>query len=214
MFLDFLCCSFGTLIVIQIPFFFPFFFFLQCGEPNNVGDLQKQPFYRFIRNTYILHPIALGALLYAMGGFPYIVWGMVSKPNMFSFCPKLPLMFVYICDTNTILVIYYKLIIHFAGCSNGVGVPYHLVCEFSLPCLGKTSLEYRRFVKKQLVSYFKQTPLMSFPIHPRMQEKNEILVFFFSPGGWLCLHSEKDGITITTLSNTLLDMDWNGGKLT
>lgn len=48
----------------------------RCGEPNNVGDLQKQPFYRFIQSTYLLHPIALGALLYAMGGFPFVVWGM------------------------------------------------------------------------------------------------------------------------------------------
>ncbi|GAB4850074.1 Palmitoyl-monogalactosyldiacylglycerol delta-7 desaturase, chloroplastic [Ancistrocladus abbreviatus] len=48
----------------------------KCGEPCNVGDLEKQPFYRFIRCTYILHPLALGALLYAKGGFPYLVWGM------------------------------------------------------------------------------------------------------------------------------------------
>lgn len=51
---------------------------LQCGKPNNVGDLEKQPFYKFLQSTYAIHPIALGALLYALGGFPYIVWGMVS----------------------------------------------------------------------------------------------------------------------------------------
>ncbi|KAL0354805.1 UNVERIFIED_CONTAM: Palmitoyl-monogalactosyldiacylglycerol delta-7 desaturase, chloroplastic [Sesamum radiatum] len=49
---------------------------LQCGESNNVGDLEKQPFYKFLQTTYIIHPLALGALLYAVGGFPYIVWGM------------------------------------------------------------------------------------------------------------------------------------------
>ncbi|KAI3455312.1 hypothetical protein Pfo_011975 [Paulownia fortunei] len=48
----------------------------RCGEPNNVGDLEKQPFYKFLQSTYIVHPMALGALLYALGGFPYIVWGM------------------------------------------------------------------------------------------------------------------------------------------
>ncbi|KAM7475907.1 hypothetical protein LguiB_023150 [Lonicera macranthoides] len=48
----------------------------RCGKPNNVADLEKQPFYRFLRNTYLAHPIALGALLYAIGGFPFIVWGM------------------------------------------------------------------------------------------------------------------------------------------
>ncbi|KAI9083186.1 hypothetical protein K1719_034919 [Acacia pycnantha] len=48
----------------------------RCGEPDNVGDLEKQSFYRFLRSTYILHPLALGGLLYAMGGFPFLVWGM------------------------------------------------------------------------------------------------------------------------------------------
>ncbi|KAI8006354.1 Triosephosphate isomerase, cytosolic [Camellia lanceoleosa] len=44
--------------------------------PNNVGDLEKQPFYRFLQRTYVVHPIALAVLLYAMGGLPFIVWGM------------------------------------------------------------------------------------------------------------------------------------------
>ncbi|XP_065866171.1 palmitoyl-monogalactosyldiacylglycerol delta-7 desaturase, chloroplastic-like [Euphorbia lathyris] len=48
----------------------------RCGGTNNVGDLEKQPFYKFIKNTYILHPIALGILLYALGGLPFLVWGM------------------------------------------------------------------------------------------------------------------------------------------
>ncbi|GKB34356.1 palmitoyl-monogalactosyldiacylglycerol delta-7 desaturase, chloroplastic-like protein [Tanacetum coccineum] len=48
----------------------------RCGEPNNVADLEKQPFYRFLRTTYIVHPLAFSILLYALGGFPFIVWGM------------------------------------------------------------------------------------------------------------------------------------------
>ncbi|XP_030968399.1 palmitoyl-monogalactosyldiacylglycerol delta-7 desaturase, chloroplastic-like [Quercus lobata] len=48
----------------------------RCGGPNNVGDLRKQPFYRFLEKTYFIHPIALGALLYGFGGFPFLVWGM------------------------------------------------------------------------------------------------------------------------------------------
>ncbi|PWA86197.1 fatty acid desaturase 5 [Artemisia annua] len=48
----------------------------KCGEPTNVADLEKQPFYRFLRTTYILHPIAFAILLYGLGGFPFIVWGM------------------------------------------------------------------------------------------------------------------------------------------
>lgn len=48
----------------------------RCGKPNNVGDLEKQGFYKFVRDTYVIHPVALAALLYAIGGFPYVVWGM------------------------------------------------------------------------------------------------------------------------------------------
>ncbi|KAK9281646.1 hypothetical protein L1049_004549 [Liquidambar formosana] len=48
----------------------------RCGKPNNVGDLERQPFYRFLQSTYIVHPIALGILLYSLGGFPFLVWGM------------------------------------------------------------------------------------------------------------------------------------------
>ncbi|KAI3893482.1 hypothetical protein MKX03_022810 [Papaver bracteatum] len=48
----------------------------KCGERNNVGDLEKQPFYRFLQKTYVVHPIILGVILYWFGGFPFIVWGM------------------------------------------------------------------------------------------------------------------------------------------
>ncbi|XP_058113555.1 palmitoyl-monogalactosyldiacylglycerol delta-7 desaturase, chloroplastic-like [Magnolia sinica] len=51
----------------------------RCGEPSNVGDMEKQPFYRFMRKTYVAHPIALAAVLYAIGGFPFIVWGMAVR---------------------------------------------------------------------------------------------------------------------------------------
>nr|GMD87507.1 palmitoyl-monogalactosyldiacylglycerol delta-7 desaturase, chloroplastic [Ipomoea batatas] len=43
---------------------------------TNVGDLESQFFYKFIQRTYIIHPILLTALLYVIGGFPYVVWGM------------------------------------------------------------------------------------------------------------------------------------------
>ncbi|XP_051135674.1 palmitoyl-monogalactosyldiacylglycerol delta-7 desaturase, chloroplastic-like [Andrographis paniculata] len=45
-------------------------------KPSNVGDLEQQGFYRFIKSTYGVHPLLLGGLLYAMGGASYIVWGM------------------------------------------------------------------------------------------------------------------------------------------
>ncbi|KAI3740797.1 hypothetical protein L2E82_31271 [Cichorium intybus] len=46
-------------------------------ERRNVDDLKKQTFYIFIRKTYMLHVVGSGVLLYAWGGFPYLVWGMV-----------------------------------------------------------------------------------------------------------------------------------------
>ncbi|XP_062089868.1 palmitoyl-monogalactosyldiacylglycerol delta-7 desaturase, chloroplastic-like [Humulus lupulus] len=48
----------------------------RCGGPTNVSELEKQTFYKFLQSTYIVHPIALGTLLYAFGGFPFLVWGM------------------------------------------------------------------------------------------------------------------------------------------
>ncbi|KAL9667179.1 hypothetical protein QQ045_001528 [Rhodiola kirilowii] len=48
----------------------------KCGEPINVNDLKNQAFYRFIEKTYYLHPLSLGPLLYAVGGWPYLVWGL------------------------------------------------------------------------------------------------------------------------------------------
>ncbi|GAV81483.1 LOW QUALITY PROTEIN: hypothetical protein CFOL_v3_24938, partial [Cephalotus follicularis] len=57
----------------------------RCGGASNVGDLEKQPFYKFLQSTYILHPIALGVLLYALEGFPFLVWGMVSNMHILFF---------------------------------------------------------------------------------------------------------------------------------
>ncbi|CAH9110561.1 unnamed protein product [Cuscuta europaea] len=45
-------------------------------ELTNVADLENQAFYKFIQKTYIIHPIMLGAFLFSLGGFPYIVWCM------------------------------------------------------------------------------------------------------------------------------------------
>ncbi|KAD6794626.1 hypothetical protein E3N88_05522 [Mikania micrantha] len=43
-------------------------------ERKNVEDLKNQAFYRFIKRTYMWHIFGFGALVYAWGGFPYIVW--------------------------------------------------------------------------------------------------------------------------------------------
>ncbi|KAL4584558.1 hypothetical protein LXL04_009161 [Taraxacum kok-saghyz] len=45
-------------------------------ERKNVEDLKKQAFYMFIRKTYMWHIIGCGGLLYAWGGFPFLVWGL------------------------------------------------------------------------------------------------------------------------------------------
>ncbi|XP_024198211.1 palmitoyl-monogalactosyldiacylglycerol delta-7 desaturase, chloroplastic isoform X2 [Rosa chinensis] len=50
--------------------------FGRYGGLKNVEDLKRQPFYRFLRHTYFLHSFILGGILYVLGGFPFIVWGM------------------------------------------------------------------------------------------------------------------------------------------
>ncbi|KAL7615421.1 hypothetical protein Lser_V15G05539 [Lactuca serriola] len=45
-------------------------------KSNNVEDLKNQVFYRFIKRTYILHISAYAALVYAYGGFTYLVWAV------------------------------------------------------------------------------------------------------------------------------------------
>ncbi len=45
------------------------------GARGNTGDLDVQPFYRFIERTYGLHVVAMFAALYACGGLPALVWG-------------------------------------------------------------------------------------------------------------------------------------------
>ncbi|KAL7601708.1 hypothetical protein Lser_V15G22265 [Lactuca serriola] len=45
-------------------------------ERNNVEDLKSQTFYIFIQKTYMCHLLGCGAVLYAWGGFTYVVWGM------------------------------------------------------------------------------------------------------------------------------------------
>ncbi|KAI4324693.1 hypothetical protein MLD38_030157 [Melastoma candidum] len=53
------------------------------GGPTNVRDLEKQPFYRFLRRTWVVHPLGLGLLLYSLGGLPFLVWGMGVRTSLF-----------------------------------------------------------------------------------------------------------------------------------
>ncbi|RXH83908.1 hypothetical protein DVH24_013153 [Malus domestica] len=48
------------------------------GGVKNVQDLKRQAFYRFLHHTYVIHSVVLpGSLLYAFGGLPFLVWGLV-----------------------------------------------------------------------------------------------------------------------------------------
>ncbi|KAI3944083.1 hypothetical protein MKW92_005592 [Papaver armeniacum] len=48
----------------------------KLGKPNNVMDLRKQAYYRFLRKTISLHLVGLGLLLYFAGGLPHLIYGM------------------------------------------------------------------------------------------------------------------------------------------
>ncbi|RZC43870.1 hypothetical protein C5167_036820 [Papaver somniferum] len=48
----------------------------KCGNRNNVMDLQKQAYYRFLQKTMSLHIVGLGLLLYIAGGLPHLIYGM------------------------------------------------------------------------------------------------------------------------------------------
>ncbi|KAJ4893740.1 hypothetical protein Rs2_20534 [Raphanus sativus] len=48
----------------------------KCGGEESAADLVRQPFYRFLQRTWILNNLALCLLLYIVGGFPFLVWGV------------------------------------------------------------------------------------------------------------------------------------------
>lgn len=47
----------------------------RVSNRSNVADMSCQPFYNFIQKTYTWHVVGLFAALYALGGFPAMVWG-------------------------------------------------------------------------------------------------------------------------------------------
>lgn len=47
----------------------------RVGARANKADLESQPFYRFLEKTYALHIAAMFGVLYALGGFPAVIWG-------------------------------------------------------------------------------------------------------------------------------------------
>jgi stearoyl-CoA desaturase (delta-9 desaturase) len=47
----------------------------RVGNRSNANDMEAQPFYRFLRDTYIWHVVAQFAALFLIGGLPAMVWG-------------------------------------------------------------------------------------------------------------------------------------------
>jgi len=49
-------------------------------DKTNATDLQRQPFYRWMKKTYVLHAIVLPIIgLYAFGGLPCVLWGFFAR---------------------------------------------------------------------------------------------------------------------------------------
>ncbi|CAH8358266.1 unnamed protein product [Eruca vesicaria subsp. sativa] len=48
----------------------------KCGGQENANDLVRQPFYKFLQRTILLHEMAFALLLYFFGRVPFIVWGI------------------------------------------------------------------------------------------------------------------------------------------
>lgn len=75
---------FFTISLLMIYITLWLFYGYQYQERKNVEDLKSQAFYRFIKRTYLWHIFGFGALVYAWGGFPYLVWIMVKLKTLFS----------------------------------------------------------------------------------------------------------------------------------
>ena len=52
---------------------------LQVGVRNNIADMENDPFYNWLEVTYPYHVVASALALYLAGGFPFLVWGFVSR---------------------------------------------------------------------------------------------------------------------------------------
>lgn len=48
-------------------------------------DLERDPFYRWLNRNFMLLQIPLGLLLYALGGWSFVIWGMFVRVVLWSF---------------------------------------------------------------------------------------------------------------------------------
>lgn len=51
----------------------------RVSNRSNAADMAGQPFYRFLATTYAWHVAASAAVLYALGGLPFLVWGFCLR---------------------------------------------------------------------------------------------------------------------------------------
>eukprot|EP00897_Mesotaenium_endlicherianum_P001119 jgi/Mesen1/11007/ME000098S10408 len=51
----------------------------RAGARGNVADMSNDPFYKFIEKTYAFHVVGSAAALFALGGFPFLVWGFAVR---------------------------------------------------------------------------------------------------------------------------------------
>ncbi|NJL00043.1 MAG: acyl-CoA desaturase [Spirulinaceae cyanobacterium RM2_2_10] len=47
--------------------------------PRYTQDIANDPFYKFVQNYFVPLQIALGLILFALGGWPFIVWGVFVR---------------------------------------------------------------------------------------------------------------------------------------
>ena len=95
----------------------------QVGARSNIADMAKDPFYLWIEKTYVWHIAGAVALLFAIGGWPYVVWGMVR---------------IELCSLLSLLTVgrHISVVCCSIGCQGSLGVPHHVGSELCVACLG------------------------------------------------------------------------------
>jgi stearoyl-CoA desaturase (delta-9 desaturase) len=56
-------------------------FRLELDQPPgfDLGETGRDPFYRFLEQTWMLQQLPIAAVLYAFGGWPFVVWGVCVR---------------------------------------------------------------------------------------------------------------------------------------
>lgn len=54
---------------------------LELANPPafDLGETGRDPFYRFLERTWMLQQLPIAALLYLLGGWPWVVWGVCAR---------------------------------------------------------------------------------------------------------------------------------------